>query len=309
MMNNLFSIPKEVVLTPLHLPMFDKANIDLAVLRLDETDRLISGNKWFKLHYHLVQADLQQAKGLLSVGGPHSNHLHAMAAAGNELGLTTVGLVRGKALETPTILDLQALGMHLHWLSYGEFRQRYQENFWQEWAERYPGFYMVPEGGGGVLGAKGCQVIPQFIKQQLSSIGWDDFDLIYTGVGTGSTLAGIVWGLAGEHQVVGCLATPEHYGVDQQIRALLEAIPISFTNYQLKPAARKGFGQADPELLSFIDEVEEITGLPLDPVYTAKTLFFLQQQIIAGELVEGTRIVLIHTGGLQGRRVLLNRWE
>lgn len=308
-MNKLFSIPDRVLLTPLHLPAFEQANVSLAVLRLDETDHLVSGNKWFKLHYHLVEADLQRAKGLLSVGGAHSNHLHALAAIGYKLGLATVGLVRGDPVETPTVNDLQNFGMHLHWLSYGEFRQRYQESFWQTWAERYPNFYNVPEGGGGVLGAKGCRVIPQLIKQQLTLIGWSDFDVVYVGVGTGSTLAGILWGLEGKHQVVGCLAVPERYGVAEQIKALLDEIPLSLTNYQLKPAARKGFGQADPELLSFINEVEEITGLPLDPVYTGKTLFFLQQQVLAGDIAEGTRIVLIHTGGLQGRRVLLNRWE
>lgn len=308
-MDKQFFIPDKVTLTPLSLPVFDRANISLAVLRLDKTDQLISGNKWFKLHYHLVQANLQQCNGLLSVGGAHSNHLHALAAAGEKLGLPTVALIRGQPIETPTIVDLQKLGMHLHWLSYGEFRRRYQAEFWQEWAERYPDFYLVPEGGGGILGAKGCRVIPELIKQQLFTIGWDDFDYIYTGVGTGSTLAGIVWGLGGNHQVVGCLAVPERYGVDVQIKELLDEIPVSFTNYQLKPAARKGFGQADPDLLHFINDVEAVAGLLLDPVYTGKTLYFLLQQVINGEIAEGSRIVLLHTGGLQGRRVLLNRWE
>lgn len=308
-MNKLFPIPNRILLTVLHLPVFDRANIALAVLRLDETDHLISGNKWFKLHYHLVEANLQRAKGLVSIGGAHSNHLHALAAAGKQLGLPTVGLLRGQPIETPTVIDLKALGMQLHWLSYGEFRERYQASFWPKWAAHYPDFYLIPEGGGGVLGAKGCCVIPKIINQQLSSIGWDDFDCLYLGVGTGSTLAGIVWGLQGSHQVVGCLAVPERYGVDEQIKALCNDIPISFTNYQLKPAARKGFGQADPELLAYIDEVERITGLPLDPVYTGKTLLYLQQQVLAGEIAAGTRIILIHTGGLQGRRVLLNRWE
>lgn len=308
-MDKQFFIPDKVTLTPLSLPVFDRANISLAVLRLDKTDQLISGNKWFKLHYHLVQANLQQSNGLLSVGGAHSNHLHALGAAGEKLGLPTVALIRGQPIETPTVVDLKKLGVHLHWLSYGEFRRRYQAAFWQEWAERYPDFYLVPEGGGGVLGAKGCRVIPELIKQQLFTIGWDDFDYIYTGVGTGSTLAGIVWGLGGAHQVVGCLAVPERYGVDVQIKELLDEIPVSFTNYQLKPAARKGFGQADPDLLHFINDVEALAGLPLDPVYTGKTLYFLQQQVINGEIAEGSRIVLLHTGGLQGRRVLLNRWE
>ncbi|MFD1259473.1 1-aminocyclopropane-1-carboxylate deaminase/D-cysteine desulfhydrase [Entomomonas asaccharolytica] len=305
-MDKLFFVTDKVVLNRLNLPVFEQAGVELAVLRLDKTDYLISGNKWFKLQYHLHQAIDQKAKGLVSVGGAHSNHLHALAAAGQRLGFKTVGLIRGNPIQTPTVIDLQNLGMELHWLSYGEFRRRYQDAFWQEWVQRYPDYYFVPEGGGGLLGAKGCQVIPKMIKQQLATIGWDDFDSIYVSVGTGSTLVGIIWGKENRHQVVGCLAVPDCYHVDKQIENLLDEIPIKIANYQLQSAARKGFGQADRELLDFINEVEKTTGLPLDPVYTGKTLFFLQQQVQAGLIAKGTRIVFIHTGGLQGRRVLLD---
>lgn len=305
-MDKLFFISDKVVLNRLNLPVFDKAGVELAVLRLDKTDYLISGNKWFKLQYHLHKAIDQKAKGLLSVGGAHSNHLHSLAAAGQRLGFATVGLIRGNPIQTPTVVDLQDFGMTLHWLSYGEFRRRYQDAFWQEWAEHYPDYYLVPEGGGGLLGAQGCKIIPQMIKQQLPTIGWDDFDSIYLSVGTGSTLVGTIWGKENKHQVVGCLAVPDCYRVDKQIEDLLDEIPIKIANYQLQSAARKGFGQADPELLDFINDVEKTTGLPLDPVYTGKTLFFLQQQVQAGHIAKGTRIVFIHTGGLQGRRVLLD---
>lgn len=305
-MDKLFFATDKVVLNRLKLPVFEQAGVELAVLRLDKTDYLISGNKWFKLQHHLYKAIDEQAKGLLSVGGAHSNHLHAVAAAGQRLGFATVGLIRGNPTQTPTVADLQNFGMTLHWLSYGEFRRRYQDAFWQEWRERYPGYYLIPEGGGGLLGAKGCQVIPQMIKKQLPITGWDDFDSIYLSVGTGSTLVGIIWGKENRHQVVGCLAVPECYKVDKDIEDLLDEIPIKIANYQLQAAARKGFGQADPELLAFIDEVEKISGLPLDPVYTGKTMFFLQQQVAAGHIAKGTRIVFIHTGGLQGRRVLFD---
>lgn len=305
-MDKLLFVSDEVVLERLVLPVFEQAGVKLAVLRLDKTDDLISGNKWFKLQYHLRKAVARDAKGLLSVGGAHSNHLHALAAAGQKFGFATVGLIRGNPMQTPTVADLQNFGMILHWLSYGEFRRRYEDAFWQQWAERYAGFYVVPEGGGGLVGAQGCRLIPTLIKQQLATIGWDDFDSIYVSVGTGSTLVGIIWGKENRHQVVGCLAVPDCYRVDKQIEALLDEIPIKLANYQLQSAARKGFGRADPELLAFIEDVERLSGLLLDPVYTGKTLFFLQQQVQAGLIARGTRIVFIHTGGLQGRRVLLD---
>lgn len=304
-MQNFSHIPNTVTLEHLRLPEFEQAAVQLAVLRLDKTDRWISGNKWFKLHYHVEQALTQQAKGLISVGGAHSNHLHALAVAGAQLGLPTVGLLRGNPIQTPTSLELENFGMTLHWLGYGEYRNRYQANFWQNWLAQYFGYYAVPEGGGGVLGAKGCCVIPQLISERLASLGWDDYDAVYVSVGTGSTLAGIVWGDGGKHRIVGCLAVPSHYGVDKQIAELLAQLPITDTNYQLQSAARKGFGQLDDELLAFITTIEAQTNLLLDPVYTAKTLYFLQQQIVAKQIPRGSRIILIHTGGLQGRRVLL----
>jgi 1-aminocyclopropane-1-carboxylate deaminase len=70
---------------PLHLLSLDWAEaaaIELAVLRLDLIDPLISGNKWFKLSSYLALAAESGAAGLISLGGAHSNHLHALAAAG-----------------------------------------------------------------------------------------------------------------------------------------------------------------------------------------------------------------------------------
>lgn len=305
-MDKIFSIIPDVSLDVITLPVLASLGIELAVLRLDKTDQSISGNKWFKLQHHLEEALSLSAKGLISVGGAHSNHLHAMAALGQRIGLATVGLLRGEALDTPTTIDLQRMGMRLHWLGYGEYRNRYSTDFWRKWQRAYPDFYLVPEGGGGILGAKGCRVIPQLIEQHLELINWDSFDCIYVGVGTGSTLAGIVWGAEGKYLVNGCLATPVRYGVEHQIKALLEEIPLCCPpRYQLYPAARKGFGQVDHELLAFMNEVEETTGLLLDPVYTGKTCYYLQQQAVAGEIKAGTKIVMIHTGGLQGRRVCL----
>jgi len=304
-MHNFFKIPNTITLDVLNLPAFMAAGVQLAVLRLDKTDKWISGNKWFKLHYHVKQAMHDQARGLISVGGPHSNHLHALAVAGYELGLSTVGLIRGEPQKTPTTQDLEHFGMELNWLTYGEYRERYQQPFWQKWLANYPDYYAVPEGGGGLLGAKGCNIIPKLINERLASIGWADYDAMYVSVATGSTLVGIIWGDEGKHQLVGCLAVPSKYGVDKQIAELLATVPINYTNYQLQSAARKGFGQVDQTLLSFMLEVEAHTGLLLDPVYTAKTLYFLYEQVITGQICKGTRIVVLHTGGLQGRRVLL----
>ncbi|TFY93622.1 pyridoxal-phosphate dependent enzyme [Pseudomonas nabeulensis] len=268
--------------------------VELAVLRLDRIDPLISGNKWFKLTGHLAQA--QNASGIISLGGAYSNHLHALAAAGKRFGFPTVGLLRGHPQENATVHDLQAFGMQLHWLGYGGYRARHAADFWLPWRERYPGFHPVPEGGGGLAGALGCGVLVEQVRAQLHTLGWDDYDAWWLAAGTGTTLAGLVLAEAGAHPVYGAMAVPDDHGVAQNVSALVQA------GYELLDASRGGFAKVDPPLLDFIETTQKACGLPLEPLYTGKALLALKQQIEAGRFPPGTRLVFMHTGGLQGRR-------
>ena len=163
-------------LEPLQLDWLSRARIEVAILRLDQIDPLISGNKWFKLIEHLNAADRAGAEGIISLGGAHSNHLHALAAAGKRLGFATVGLLRGHPQQTPTVKDLQAFGMQLHWLGYGGYRARHEAGFWQPWQSLYPTLHPVPEGGGGLPGARGCMQLRAQVTAQLARVGWSDYD-------------------------------------------------------------------------------------------------------------------------------------
>ncbi len=293
----MFDLP-QAPLQPFTLPWLQAFGIDTAILRLDLIDPLISGNKWFKLHEHLRLARHHQAPGLISLGGNHSNHLHALAAAGQRFGFATVGLLRGEPRDTPTVRDLQALGMHLHWLGYGGYRARNQPGFWQPWQERYPGWHCVPEGGGGMAGTQGCALIVEQAKAQLPTLGWDDYDAWWLAVGTGTTLAGLVLAEAGAHRIHGALAVPPGHGVEQTVPALAGHL----ANYRLHDASRGGFARTDAELLDFIARCEAESGVPLEPVYTGKALLVLHDQVLAGAVRRGTRLIFVHTGGLQGRR-------
>ena len=189
-------------LQPLRLPWLESANIEAAILRLDLVDPLISGNKWFKLRHHLLQAHEARAPGLISLGGNHSNHLHALAAAGKRFGFATAGLLRGHAQDTPTVRDLHALGMELHWLGHGGYRARHQPGFWSPWQARYPGWHCIPEGGGGLQGALGCALIVEQARLQLDALGWPDYHAWWLPAGTGTTLAGNCQG-RGRHPAAG----------------------------------------------------------------------------------------------------------
>jgi len=286
----------------LHLDWLEQAGVEVAVLRLDLIDPLISGNKWFKLTEHLLAAHAAGAEGLISLGGAHSNHLHALAAAGKRFGFATVGLLRGHPQQTPTTLDLELYGMQLHWLGFAGYRARHEPGFWQPWQTMYPKLHQVPEGGGGVVGASGCKSLVSRVRSQLADVGWDDYDGWWLAAGTGTTLAGLVLGEEGARCVYGALAVPLDHGVAPQVEAILQAGGATERNFQLIEASRGGFARVDDYLLEFIQDSEAACGLPLEPLYTAKALMALKQAVKEGVVARGMRLVFVHTGGLQGRR-------
>lgn len=281
------------------------AGIELAVLRLDLLDPLISGNKWFKLSHHLRAAQASGASGVISLGGAHSNHLHALAAAGKRFNFKTVGLLRGHPQHTSTVEDLQAFGMQVHWLGYAGYRARHAPDFWLPWQAYYPNYYPLPEGGGGLPGALGCMALVSHVRAQLPALGWSDYDAWWLAAGTGTTLAGVLLAEAAAHPVHGALAVPAGHGVEQQVQAIVQAAGMPVGPYQLHAACRGGFAKFDSELLSFMLAAEAGSGVPLEPLYTAKALMALRQQVEAGYFARGSRLVFIHTGGLQGRAAAL----
>lgn len=294
-------------LQQLRLDWLEQAGVELALLRLDQVDERVSGNKWFKLAPYLRQAAEQGLDGLISLGGAHSNHLHALAAAGQRFGFATVGLLRGNEQDTPTVRDLRAWGMQLHWLGYAGYRERHAEGFWAPWRERYPRLLAVDEGGGGLPGALGCAPLLEQLREQLAGIGWSGYDQLWAACGTGTTLAGLVLGEQGMHPVIGALAVPPGHGVEAMLPRLLAEAGHADGGYRLLDASRGGFGKVDAELVRFMADFEAATGVPLEPLYTGKLLLALHDEVSAGRVPRGGRLVAVHSGGLQGRRAMEER--
>lgn len=262
-------------LQPLCLPGL----ADAAVLRLDLVDPLLTGNKPYKLQGFLQAAAQAGAEGLISLGGAHSNHLHALAAAGARFGFATVGLLRGEPVATPTVRDLERFGMRLHWLGYGGYRQRHQAGFWAPWGARYPRLYPVPEGGGGESGQAGCRLIVEQALAQLPVLGWEGFDAWWLAAGTGTTALGIA-----QHDprpVYAAMVVPPGHGV--------EAV-VAGSGVRLVEAARGGFGRFDEALLAFVAHCR----LPVEPLYTGKALMTLLAHPLRHQ-----RVLFVHTGGVR----------
>lgn len=263
-------------------------DITLDLRREDMLFPGLSGNKYRKLKYNLVQAREQGTSQLLTFGGAYSNHIHATAAAGKAFGFDTLGIIRGEELGTqplnPTLAEAREMGMELVFVSRQTYEQRQEPEFLRTLTQEYPRAYILPEGGTNALAIEGCSEI--LCPEDKT------YDLVCCPVGTGGTLLGLqqarllpVWGYSSLK------------GLDDP--RLVESGAILRTDYHFG-----GYGRITEDLVRFISELHEQTGVVLDGVYTGKMLFGICADVQAGIIPPGSRILVIHTGGVQGNRGL-----
>lgn len=252
----------------------------------------ISGNKYRKLKYNLQQAARQGAETLLTFGGAFSNHLVATACAGKEYGFKTIGIVRGEELSrradlNPTLTKARELGMRLKFVSRTVYREKETTAVLSVLREEFGSFYLLPEGGTNALAIKGCEEI---LTEADTS-----FDFICCAVGTGGTMAGLINASTEDQQVLGFPALKGTY---------LQKDICSFVrkrNWRLIHDYHfGGYAKINEPLVAFINNFRDSTGIPLDPVYTGKLMYGLMEMIEQGLFASGTRILAIHSGGLQG---------
>lgn len=293
-------------------PALNSCGLTFSIKRDDLLHPLASGNKLYKLWGHLQRARAQRASCILSFGGAYSNHLHALAAAGNALGIPTLGIIRGERAETltATLRDCEAFGMKLHFVSRLEYRDKHQGACAQQLINRFPSLYIVPEGGGGAAGAEYCGALMNAVESMQSQIA--DGATLCVPCGTATTFSGLLQHSSGALDVMGFAAVKADYrdavgGEPQLVRATRECLEYRetplVTQWRIDFAsARRGFARADTELLQFIAHFYKDTGVPLEPVYTGKMLLRILELARQGFWPEGHRIIALHTGGLQGVR-------
>jgi 1-aminocyclopropane-1-carboxylate deaminase len=275
--------------------IFEQSGIKLLIKREDENHPFVSGNKWWKLKYNLEDALKTRQTTLLTFGGAYSNHIYATAAAAHELGLKSIGVIRGE--ETlplnPTLSFAKARGMQFHYVSREAYRNKTESSFIEQLHNRYGNFYLIPEGGTNELAVKGCA---EFATQISAEV---DFDYLCLPVGTGGTIAGIIEGLDDSKKIIGFPVLKGAQFLEDEIRKY-----TSKKNRQLIYDYHfGGYAKVTKELLEFMDQFEKQFDIPLDPIYTAKTMFGIMDLIKKKFFEAGSTILAIHTGGLQGKAV------
>ena len=285
--------------TALHDELFMQKRLALDVLRLDEIHPVVSGNKLFKLHYFLENALKSDHKTILTFGGAWSNHLVATAFASNSLGIKSVGIVRGEepAFLSFTLQQCTQYGMQLKFISREAYAGKEDGQFIQSLKKEYGDCTIVPEGGYHAWGAKGATLIMDTVKE-------NNYTHICTAVGTATTLAGLLLSAKKEQVVIGVSVLKgmsdlkERVGILTNDTVKLDQLKL-LTEYHFG-----GYAKTTPVLIHFMNQCWQQFQLPLDLVYTAKMFYAILDAIQKDHFPANSRILCIHTGGLQGNHSL-----
>ncbi len=277
---------------PVKLPILFEKKITLTVKRDDLLNRHISGNKLRKLKYNILHAKELGHDTILTFGGAYSNHIAATAFAGNAYHFKTIGVIRGDELaknweSNPTLKLAGELGMQFKFITREAYRKKDDQALIDGLKTEFGRFYWLPEGGTNALAIKGCQEI-------VSDCDYD-FDIICCAVGTGGTIAGIINGSHTRQTVLGFPVLKGDFS-KEDIRKFADK-----ENWKLQNGYHfGGYAKVSGELINFMNDFHEKTQIPLDPIYTGKMLYGIMHMIENDHFKSDTKILAIHTGGLQG---------
>jgi 1-aminocyclopropane-1-carboxylate deaminase len=268
-----------------------KAGVKIIVRREDQNHPFVSGNKWWKLKYNLLQAIEKKYETIVTFGGAYSNHIYATAAACHELGLKSIGIIRGE--ETlplnSTLAFAKACGMQLQYISREAYRRKSEPEFLKSIEHQNKNCFIIPEGGTNELAIRGSE---EFGKEILKT----DFDYCCLPVGTGGTIAGIINAFDGKRKIIGTPVLKDGGFLVDEIKKYLKS---GFTNWQLLLDYHGGgYAKTSPKLNRFIEQLKA-DGIPTEFVYSGK-LFWTVQDLIGKNFFEpGSTVLVLHTGGLR----------
>ena len=277
---------------------FSSSTMEASMLRLDKLHPIVSGNKWFKLRYYIEEAISQSCSTIASFGGPYSNHLVALAYAAKENNVKSIGYVRATKEDaiTPSLQDAQAYGMQLEFMGRTNFQEIKNDLLKsnQQTSIDKGSIYFIDEGGYGELGAKGAATI---LNEHCK-----DYTTIIAAVGTGTMLAGLIQAAAPHQNVIGIPILKNEASIEAEIKTLLKDSIKPFTlvhNFH-----QGGYAKTNPALIAFMNQLWETEKIPTDIVYTGKLLMAVDSLLKENYFKAGTKLLVIHSGGLQGNRSL-----
>ena len=278
----------QITIDKIDHPLLKNKNVSLDVLRLDKIHPVISGNKWFKLKYHLDNFNAGNYAGIVTFGGPWSNHIVATACLCYLQKLNCIGIIRGEKPElfSYSLQDALNYGMQLKFISRDQYKNKTSGSVLEGIKGDFPEYYIIPEGGAGEIGERGAGEI-------MCYAGENNYSHIACAVGTGTMLRGIYRSIAKDQKLLGIVVL-KGWNEDSKVDN-----PKLWLNYHFG-----GYAKYDAGLISFMNEFYQATNIPTDFVYTGKLAFAIFDLVTNNYFTEGVKILMIHSGGLQGNRSL-----
>lgn len=273
---------------------FKHNNIKCFIKRDDMINPLLSGNKWRKLKYNIELAKQDNKHTILSFGGAFSNHLYAVAGAGKLFNINTIGIIRGEYdPQNPNNIFLNKMGMKCIYVDRQTYRKRNNKEYLNQLAIKHQAF-VIPEGGYSSAAMQGIIELTQELEEF-------DYDYIICAVGSGTTIAGLANYNPKKAQVIGIAAFDKAQYLNNNINELQLKFSNKIEPYQLIVDEEAGkFGSVSPAISEFTREFILKTNIPIEPIYTGKVLYVLRKLIHNKSIKANSRVLVVHTGGLQG---------
>lgn len=274
--------------SPIH--QVDYNQNSLFIKRDDLIDPFVSGNKWRKLKYILLDAASKNKKHLVTFGGAYSNHLLATAAAAAKYQLKATAFVRGEEVSNEMLTLCKIFGMQLRFTDRESYRNK--SKLFEEHYTNDHDAYFVNEGGASEEATIGCAEI---IKELT-----ENFDHIFCAAGTGTTAAGLLKGINQLNLNTQLHVVPVLKGGDF-IREEIANHEQDLSKLQLHTDYHSGgYAKTNQELICFIKNFTSQTGILIDPIYTGKMFYAINDLISKNQISRDAKILAIHTGGLFG---------
>lgn len=278
------------------IPYLSNQATKIDILRLDAIHPIVSGNKWFKLRYYIEDALQKKATTLASFGGPYSNHLVALAFMAKENNLKSIGYVRSNEGEpiTPALQEALNYGMDLIFLGRSTFQEKKASLLTPSQKQEDPAIYYIDEGGYGILGAKGAATI----MSEATLL----YDYVICAVGTGTMIAGLINASSAAQKIIGIAVLKNEGTIYEEIKNLTESTNKPYT--LMHAFHQGGYAKTTLSQIEFMNELWDFTQIPTDIVYTSKVLMAVAQLVKENYFASNSKVLVIHSGGLQGNRSL-----
>lgn len=266
----------------------------LYIKRDDLINKDFGGNKWRKLKYNIEYFNKSSHNYLLTFGGAFSNHIASVAKFCKGQNINCIGVIRGEHIDhnNPTLINARNDGMKLHHVPKSEYALKENSDLIKQIIRNYDNPYIIPEGGANSLGTKGVEEIMTELKKQIPDVNY-----IVVPAGTGTTAAGIIE-KSNPGQKIFVINVLKHDGMNDMIASQLSVRRTNWT--VINDYHMGGFAKVNPGLIHFINHFRKRFDIQLDPVYTGKMMFAINDMMERSVFRKGANIAAIHTGGLQG---------